>query len=185
MEWVPIFLAIFKGSVLLIGMFYAIKWHHDQDKKIKNEGHGWQSPTEMRLFVTMIIALALSLIGIVYAGCWGNAADGGRGGALGCTLTFLMCIVTKTNAKMALTDRLGQASAAQSGVHAEPDSVTRSEALDRLAILKVQAEQLHAAFLARLESAEREKIYLSVASIVSAISWKFGDTAAAWLNFGR
>ena len=180
MEWIPIVLAVFKGSVLIIGMFYAIKWHHDQDKKVKDEGAERQSSTEMRFFVTMIIALALSVIGIVYAGCWGNAADGGRGGALGCALTFVMCIMGRSDAQTALTE----AGAAQGGVHGEPDSATLGEALDQLAILKAQIGQLQASFLARLESVEREKIYLGVASAVSAIAWRFGDTAAAWLNFG-
>ncbi len=172
MEWVPIVFAIFKGSLLVIGMFYAIKWHHDQDQKAKDEAGGLQSPTEMRFFVAMIVALALSVIGIVYAGCWGHAADGGWGGALGCALTFLMCIMNTSSAAAVLPDRQGQAQAAQGGVHSEP------------ATPAIQAEPLQAAFLARLESIEREKIYLGIAGLASAISWKYGDVAASWLNFG-
>ncbi len=184
MEWVPIVFAIFKGSLLVIGMFYAIKWHHDQDKKAKDEAGGLQSPTEMRFFVAMIVALALSVIGIVYAGCWGHAADGGWGGALGCALTFLMCIMNTSSAAAILPDRQGQAKAAQGGVHGEPDPALPAEAPDQPATPEIQAEPLQAAFLARLESIEREKIYLGIAGLASAISWKYGDVAASWLNFG-
>ena len=34
MDWVPVVFLIFKFSVLGLGMFYAIKWHYDQDKRI-------------------------------------------------------------------------------------------------------------------------------------------------------
>jgi len=175
MEWVPIVFIIFKSIVLFTGMFFAIKWHYDQDKKKKDEGREPQSPTEMRLFATMIIAITVSLIGIVYAGCWGNPADGGRGGALGCAFTFFMFIMSKPNAEAILTDRRGP----------EPDPATPDEGLDQLARLKLQTEQLRAAFLMRLESAEREKVYVSVASVISMLAWKFGDIAANWLNVGH
>lgn len=32
MEWIPVFLFTFKILVLGIGMFFAIKWHYDQDR---------------------------------------------------------------------------------------------------------------------------------------------------------
>jgi len=35
MDWIPIVLVTFKLLVLAIGMFYAIKWHYDQGKKVK------------------------------------------------------------------------------------------------------------------------------------------------------
>lgn len=174
MDWIPIAFAVFKGTILIIGMIYAIKWHYEQDKKEKDESGEQQSPTEMRLFAAMMIALAVSLIGIVYAGFWGNTANGGRGGALGCILTFFMCIMVRPKAEATLADR----------IPAEQDLTTLSEALDQLAKLKVQTEQAQAAFVARLESAQREKIYLCVAGLVSAISWKFGDIAATFLNGG-
>ncbi|WP_205685310.1 hypothetical protein [Caulobacter zeae] len=40
MTWVDLFPVIFfplKIIVLGVGMFFSIKWHHDQDKKKKNE----------------------------------------------------------------------------------------------------------------------------------------------------
>lgn len=35
MNWVPVVLITFKILVLGTGMFLAIKWHHDKDKKNK------------------------------------------------------------------------------------------------------------------------------------------------------
>jgi len=166
MEWVPVAFIIFKAFVLFTGMFFAIKWHYDQDRKKKKETSRPEALTDMRLFATMIIALTLSLIGIVYAGCWGDAADGGYGGALGFAFTFFMLFMSRPKAETILADHPGQA----------------SEAPDEMASLKLQTERLQAAFMARLASVEREKIYLAVASILSTLAWKFGDIAAAALN---
>ncbi|WP_420145838.1 hypothetical protein [Sphingobium sp.] len=33
MDWVPVIFIIFKVVVLGLGMFFAVKWHYDQDKK--------------------------------------------------------------------------------------------------------------------------------------------------------
>lgn len=38
MNWIPIAFGTFKGVVLTIGMFFAIKWHYDQGKKGKKTG---------------------------------------------------------------------------------------------------------------------------------------------------
>ena len=35
MDWIPVVLVTFKALVLGTGMFFAIKWHYDQDKKEK------------------------------------------------------------------------------------------------------------------------------------------------------
>ena len=35
MDWVPVVFVTFKVIVLGIGMFFAIKWHYDQEKKKK------------------------------------------------------------------------------------------------------------------------------------------------------
>jgi len=36
-DWFPIVFITFKVLVLGTGMFFAIKWHHDQAKKKKDE----------------------------------------------------------------------------------------------------------------------------------------------------
>jgi hypothetical protein len=35
MDWVPVVFVVFKVLVLGTGMFFAIKWHYDQGKKLK------------------------------------------------------------------------------------------------------------------------------------------------------
>ncbi|HSI48277.1 MAG TPA: hypothetical protein VLA61_08415 [Ideonella sp.] len=37
MEWIPIVFVTFKLVVFGTGMFFAIKWHHDQAKKNKKK----------------------------------------------------------------------------------------------------------------------------------------------------
>ncbi|WP_436218142.1 hypothetical protein [Acidovorax sp. LjRoot118] len=37
MDWVPVVFIVFKVLVFGTGMFFAIKWHYDQDKKKKSE----------------------------------------------------------------------------------------------------------------------------------------------------
>jgi hypothetical protein len=173
MDWIPVGLIVFKGTVLFVGMFLAIKWHYDQDKKIGRENGEPQSSTELRLFVTMLLALGLSLIGIVYAGCWGNAAYGGIGGALGCALAVAMFILCRPDGGLGRGD-----------VPAEPDPATLNESLDQLARLRRQTEHLRAAFAVSVQSAEREKIYVAIALVISVLAWKFGDIPATWLNAG-
>jgi hypothetical protein len=166
MTWVPIFLGAFKGIILLIGMIYAIKWHHDQDKKAKDAGESFYSPTEMRFFVTMIAVMGMAVAGIAYAACWGDPADGGWGGALGCALAFIISFTGKPAAPSPL-------------VEAKPEPINLGDALIEVAHLKAEME----AQAACMDAAWREKIYLGVAGIIGALSWKFGAVAAGWLNF--
>ena len=46
MDWVPVVFVIFMIVVLGTGMFFAIKWHHDQGKKAKEEAGRSPMPTE-------------------------------------------------------------------------------------------------------------------------------------------
>lgn len=46
MDWVPIVFIVFKVLVFGTCMFYAIKWHHDQGKKAKEEASRSPMPTE-------------------------------------------------------------------------------------------------------------------------------------------
>ncbi len=46
MDWVPIVFITFKVLVFGTCMFYAIKWHHDQGKKAKEEAGRSPMPTE-------------------------------------------------------------------------------------------------------------------------------------------
>lgn len=46
MDWVPIVFITLKVLVFGTCMFYAIKWHHDQGKKTKEEASKRQGLTE-------------------------------------------------------------------------------------------------------------------------------------------
>ncbi|BEU94586.1 hypothetical protein ACDW_02910 [Acidovorax sp. DW039] len=46
MDWVPIVFITFKVLVFGTCMFYAIKWHHDQGKKAKEEASRSPIPAE-------------------------------------------------------------------------------------------------------------------------------------------
>jgi len=48
MDWVPIVFITFKVLVFGTCMFYAIKWHHDQGKKAKEEASRSQAPAERK-----------------------------------------------------------------------------------------------------------------------------------------
>lgn len=37
MDWVPIVFGAFKLVVLGVAMFFAIKWHYDKDKELKEK----------------------------------------------------------------------------------------------------------------------------------------------------
>ncbi|GAB3416057.1 hypothetical protein NX774_10240 [Massilia agilis] len=37
MDWIPVALLTFKILVLATGMFFAIKWHYDQGKKVEEK----------------------------------------------------------------------------------------------------------------------------------------------------
>lgn len=186
MEWIGAFFYIFKIGVFLTGMSFAVKWHYDRDKAQRDEPGASQSSSELRLFLTMIIVCGISFIGIVYAACWGDYSDGGSGGAVGCALIFfmsLMSLVSKPTVETVFSAPRGKASQGLSNRLPEASPATQIEELDQLANLESQTERLRAAFVAKLASAQREKVYLGVAGFISALAWKFGSISAAWLDF--
>ncbi|MCX2699228.1 hypothetical protein [Ochrobactrum chromiisoli] len=40
MDWFPIIAGIFKAIVLVVAMFFAIKWHYNKDKEEKEKKMG-------------------------------------------------------------------------------------------------------------------------------------------------
>jgi hypothetical protein len=60
MDWVPIVFITFKIVALGTGMFFAIKWHYDQDKKV-DKGGG------LRAVGKVGAIFLLSLLGLVFA----------------------------------------------------------------------------------------------------------------------
>ncbi len=37
MDWIPIVFVTFKAVVFITGMFFAIKWHYDKERKSKEK----------------------------------------------------------------------------------------------------------------------------------------------------
>ncbi len=58
-DWIPIVLVIFKALVLGTGMFFAIKWHYDQEKT------GKEKRAVLRAVGKLVTIFVLSLLGLV------------------------------------------------------------------------------------------------------------------------
>jgi len=58
MDWFPVVFIIFKIVVLGIGMFFAIKWHYDQDKKAQK---GEVLSTVGKMATILVISLFILL----------------------------------------------------------------------------------------------------------------------------
>lgn len=63
MELVPALFIVFKGSVLAIGMFFAVKWHHDRAKEERG-------PASLRAVLwtagKVIVSFALLLAALLF-----------------------------------------------------------------------------------------------------------------------
>ncbi|MFZ6731305.1 hypothetical protein ACO0LG_05205 [Undibacterium sp. Ji42W] len=72
MDWIPIVLVTFKLLVLAIGMFFAIKWHYDQGKKLKEmEGHAVLRASGKVAAIFVLSLLGLGLFTLVLAKMFG------------------------------------------------------------------------------------------------------------------
>jgi hypothetical protein len=63
MDWIPIFLVTFKVLVFGTGMFFAIKWHYDQEKK-ENE-MAMRAVLLAGVKVAAIFVLSLLVLGFI------------------------------------------------------------------------------------------------------------------------
>lgn len=61
MEWIPVVFFTFKFLVLGIGMYFAVKWHYDQGRKLKDKRALLRAGGK----VAAIFVLALVLLGFV------------------------------------------------------------------------------------------------------------------------
>lgn len=60
MEWIPIVFVTFKALVLGTGMFFAVKWHYDQGKKLKGRRAVLRAGAKVAA-VAVLAALAIGL----------------------------------------------------------------------------------------------------------------------------
>jgi hypothetical protein len=61
MDWVPVVFVVFKALVFCTGMFYAIKWHYDQEKSKKD------MRTVLRTSAILGAMFVLLAVGMVFA----------------------------------------------------------------------------------------------------------------------
>lgn len=131
---------------------------------------------EWPYLAVLIFALAASVWWIYSAARSGNCSDGGRGGALGCALTFAMFFLGRATPTVALE-------------LLPPDGIDVLQEEDQpganLAIIEKRVKDLkwpigstRNAVASMIDGARVEKIYLSTASIVSTLAWGFGDCVA-------
>ncbi|ALK97371.1 hypothetical protein AB595_12295 [Massilia sp. WF1] len=59
MDWIPIVFVTFKFLVLGTGMFYAVKWHYDQEMK-----KGKEKQAVLRAAGKLAAVFVLSLLGV-------------------------------------------------------------------------------------------------------------------------
>jgi hypothetical protein len=60
MEWIPVVFVTFKALVLGTGMFFAVKWHYDQGKKLNGRRAVLRAGGKVAaVFVLAILAVAL------------------------------------------------------------------------------------------------------------------------------
>ncbi len=116
-----------------------------------------------KLCLAMIAAIVLSGAGIAYAVWFGVAADGGRGGAIAVGLTFFILFMGRGTAEAALEAPLPQTG-------------------DALARLEQELARVRGALAASLDWSRKEKVYLTVSSVVGTLAWGFGDVVAKWLG---
>lgn len=65
-DWTPIVLVIFKVLVLGTGMFFAVKWHYDQERKVKEKRAVLHAVG--KLAAVFVVALLVLVLGTFFLG---------------------------------------------------------------------------------------------------------------------
>jgi len=123
--------------------------------------------TRKLLFVTLA-AVGLSVGGVAWAVFWNAPADGGRGGALAVALAFYMLFAGR-----------GTAAAAP-----EADLPAPASPLEEV---EQELAKVRASLGALIDWSGKEKVYLTISSVVGTLFWGFGDLLARvfiWLLAG-
>jgi hypothetical protein len=60
MDWIPVTFVIFKVLVFGTGMFFAVKWHYDQDKK------SMSTRALLRTGGTIAVLFIVLLVGVLF-----------------------------------------------------------------------------------------------------------------------
>ncbi|MYM98404.1 hypothetical protein [Duganella vulcania] len=66
MDWIPIVFVTFKALVLGTGMFFAIKWHYDQGRKLEEKRALLRAGGKVAgIFVVSLLGLGLATFVLV------------------------------------------------------------------------------------------------------------------------
>ena len=66
MDWVPVAFVVFKVLVFGTGMFFAIKWHYDQDKKANGAREAKSTRALLITGAKVAVLFILLLAGLLY-----------------------------------------------------------------------------------------------------------------------
>lgn len=66
MDWIPVVFVTVKVLVLITGMFFAIKWHYDQGKKLKEARALLLAGSKVAaIFMLSLLAVGLFTFGLI------------------------------------------------------------------------------------------------------------------------
>ena len=65
MDWFPIVAGTFKGLALATAMFFAVKWHYDQGKKLQDKDKEKRAVVRAAGKVAAVFVLSLLGLGLV------------------------------------------------------------------------------------------------------------------------
>ena len=131
------------------------------------------------MIMTSLVALVVSVGGIIWAIRVGDATIGTRGGAIGCAIVFLIFFVGRSTPEAALEQpSYGRRRDRDFDVLTSPPPLSLNEATSQITALKGELARVRGAVAAMLDAARKEKWFLSVASVLSTLVWGFGDLIA-------
>lgn len=116
----------------------------------------------------------------MWAAHYGHDCDGGRGGAIGCMLTFLMFFLGRPTAQNAIEARRRDDGTRDVLLSSLPK--TDEELREQFQAVKLATGRIRGSVAVMLDAGNSEKLYLSAATVISTLVWGFGDISAGWLG---
>lgn len=136
------------------------------------------------LKVVMWVSVALSVSAVILAVVLKDPSFGQRGGAIGVAFSFAILFLGKSTPQRALYSETATLpdlldSPAVQGV--DKGDLAPEDLKARIGQLEDSELRISGALSAMLDWSEKEKVFLTVSSVVSTIFWGFGDYFAKWL----
>ena len=64
MDWVPVVFIVFKALVFCTGMFFAIKWHYEQGKRMNQRALLRAGGKAVAVFMLMVLGILVLTFGL-------------------------------------------------------------------------------------------------------------------------